>query len=81
MAQPKGGSGRSLIMASPSYVFTISRVAELLGEDDELLSELAMEMGPEDGLITVIGIGDLSTIAFTNPGIEYLKQLVQNAQR
>jgi hypothetical protein len=57
-------------MASPSYVFTISRVAEFLREDQEPLAELAMEMDPKDGLITVIGTDDLSTIAVTNADIE-----------
>jgi hypothetical protein len=81
LAKRKGGFTRSLTMASPSCVFTISRVAELLSEDEELLAELAMEMDPQDGLITVIGTDDLSMIAFTNAGIEYLKQLLQNAKR
>jgi hypothetical protein len=31
-------------MAAPSYVFTIRRVAKILGEDEELLQEIAMGM-------------------------------------
>ncbi len=63
-------------MAGPSFVFTLSRVAEMLREDQELLHDLAMEMEPEDGCLTVLGTDDLSTIAFTRDGLEYLKQLV-----
>ena len=33
-------------MAAISTVFTISRVAEILGEDDEWLHELAINMFP-----------------------------------
>lgn len=63
-------------MAAPTYVFTLSRVAETLREGEGLLRDLAMEMEPEDGCLTVLGTDDLSTAAFTRDGIEYLKQLV-----
>ena len=69
------GSGR-LIMAAPSSVFTISRAAKILGEDEDWLSDLALEMEPEDGCLTVYGTDDLSTTAFTLDGLEYLRQLV-----
>jgi len=36
-------------MAAPASVVTIRRAAEILGEDEELLWNLAMEMEPEDG--------------------------------
>jgi hypothetical protein len=34
-------------MAGISHVFTISRVAEMLGEDEDLLQEISIEMDPE----------------------------------
>ena len=64
-------------MAAPSSVFTISRVAEMLGEDEDLLQHIASEMEPEDGCLIVWGTGDQSTTAFTRQGIEYLEQLVK----
>ena len=36
-------------MAAPSSVFTISRVAKMLGEDEDLLKDIASAMEPEDG--------------------------------
>jgi hypothetical protein len=63
-------------MAAPSYVFTIARVAEMLGEDKEWLHTIADDMEPEDGCLTVCGTDDLSTTAFTAFGIENLKQLM-----
>ncbi len=42
-------------MAAPSFVFTLGRVAEMLGEDENLLRDLALEMEPEDGCLTVLG--------------------------
>ncbi len=68
-------------MAAPSYVFTISRVAELLGEDEDWLREIAMDMEPEDGCLTAYGLDDMSTIAFTRFGIECLQELVRDRKR
>jgi hypothetical protein len=34
-------------MAGISYVFTISRVAEMLGEDEEWLDEISIVLDPE----------------------------------
>jgi hypothetical protein len=65
-----------LIVAAPSYVFTISRVAEMLGEDQQWLQTIADDMEPEDGCLTVCGTDDLSTMAFTPFGIESLKELL-----
>jgi len=65
-----------LIVAAPSYVFPISRVAEMLGEDEQWLQTIADDMEPEDGCLTVCGTDDLSTTAFTPFGIESLKELL-----
>ena len=64
-------------MAAPSAVFTIARVARMLGEDEALLHDVALEMEPEDGCLWVYGVGEGNeTIAFTRFGIECLKELV-----
>ena len=68
-------------MAAPSYVFTISRVAEMLGENEDWLSEIALGMEPEDGCLTVHGTDDLSTLAFTPFGIECLRELVLDSRQ
>ena len=43
-------------MAAISSVFTIARVAELLGEDEDLLHEVSLDMEPEDGVLWIYGI-------------------------
>jgi hypothetical protein len=63
-------------MAAPSFVFTIARVAAMLGEDEVWLDEIALEMEPEDGRLTVLGLGEESTIAFTRFGLENLQGLI-----
>ena len=63
-------------MAAPSYVFTIARVAKMLGEDEQKLYEIAINMEPEDGCLSVLDIDDdASTIAFTALGVENPKEL------
>jgi hypothetical protein len=54
------------------HVHTIARVAEMLGEKEEWLWDVANEMDQEDGLIWVYGLGDDGVMAFTDFGIETL---------
>ena len=59
------------------HVTTINAVAAELGENEEWLSDIASEMEIEDGVIWVYGVGDDGVIAFTDFGIENLKDLVR----
>jgi hypothetical protein len=70
-AQPGG-----LIMAAISAVFTISYVADLLGEDEDWLFELSIGMEPEDGSLWVYGVGEDGVPAFTRDGIDYLREII-----
>jgi hypothetical protein len=64
-------------MAAPSAVFTIARVAAMLGEDADWLSDVALEMDPEAGRLTIYGVDDEGTTGFTSCGIENLKDLIE----
>jgi hypothetical protein len=68
-------------MAAPGHVFTISRAAEILGEDEELLWDLADSLEPEDGCLWIYGTGDQQTIAFTDRGLECLQELIADHKR
>jgi hypothetical protein len=48
----------SLTLAAIASVFTITYVAEMLGEDEDWLHELAIDMFPEDGCLRVYGVGE-----------------------
>ena len=48
----------SLIMAAIVSVFTIGYVANLLGEDEDWLHELSIDMFPEDGRLCVYGVDE-----------------------
>ena len=75
-------------MAAPSFVYTISCVAKMLGEPEAWLEEIAlMNLDPEDGCLGVIDNLDsgpdevIAVTAFTNAGIEALKDAVADAKR
>jgi hypothetical protein len=57
------------------HVHTIARVAAMLGEDEDWLWDVAVEMDQE-GLIWVYGPSDESVMAFTDFGIETLTGLI-----
>jgi hypothetical protein len=65
-------------LAAISHVFTITYVAEMLGEDVEWLHELQIDMEPEDGCLWVHGVGEDGVPAFTEFGIECLKEIIAN---
>jgi hypothetical protein len=71
----RGGQPGSLTVAGIPFVFTNARVAEMLGEDEEWLREISTNMDPE-GHLWVIGVGEDGCPAFTEYGIECLKQII-----
>src|SRR3954466_14717526 len=72
------GATRPPEMAAISAVFTISHVAALLGEDEAWLHDLSINMFPEDGCLHVYGVGEDGVTAFTQDGIDNLKQIIED---
>ncbi|MFT2096679.1 hypothetical protein ACMS1Z_18820 [Acidiphilium multivorum] len=71
------GPGRLIVQTNKvHHVFTIDRVARDLGENEEWLAEIANEMEPEDGLIWVYPFNDDGVMAFTEFGIENLRESI-----
>ena len=68
----------SLIVAAIAAVFTIGYVANLLGEDEDWLHELSIDMFPEDGCLHVYTSKDEAITALTDKGIECLKQIIKD---
>jgi len=64
-------------MAGISYVFTITRVAKMIGEDEDWLHEISIKMDPEDGRLTVLCPGEDAITAFTRSGVDNLIELVE----
>ena len=68
-------SGGLILPAIPA-VFTICYVANMLGEGKDWLHELSIDMFPEDGCLHVYGVGEDGVTAFTEYGIECLRQII-----
>ena len=66
----------SVTVAAIAFVFTIGHVARMLGEDEDWLQELSIDMEPEDGRLHVYGVGEDGVTAFTRDGIENLQQII-----
>ena len=67
-----------VIVAAIAAAFTIGYVANMLGEDEDWLYELSIDMFPEDGCLRVYGVGEDGVTAFTRDGIECLQQIIAN---
>ena len=59
------------------HVKTISRVANELGEDEDWLFEIAIDMEIEDGVIWVYDSSEDGEMAFTDYGDENLIDLIK----
>ena len=67
-------------MVAISSYFTIARAAEILDEDEEWLHELSIDMFAEDGCVTIYGVGEESITAFSDFGIENLRETILEAR-
>jgi hypothetical protein len=62
LEDPERCRRRGLTVAAITHVFTISRVAQMLGEDEDWLFDVANEMEPEDGCLWIYGPSSLSDL-------------------
>lgn len=72
---------KSDLMAAPSMVFTARYAAGRLGVDIDVIEELAEQMSPEDGCVSVVDSLDdnaESVTAFTRRGLDYLEELLDD---
>lgn len=70
-------------MATITYVFTLSHVAEMLGEDLELLQAIVSNSDnlTYGSIISVIEGDDASVSALTDDGIDELTHMLSEARR
>ncbi|MBW6426043.1 hypothetical protein KX729_32220 [Rhizobium sp. XQZ8] len=70
-------------MATITYVFTLSHVAEMLGEDVELLQAIVSNSDnlTYGSIISVIEGDDASVTALTDDGIDELTHMLSEARR
>ena len=65
-------------MAAISHVFTIRRVAQILARDEELLWRLIGQFEPEDGMLWVYDNDGVEIPAFTDDGIDALREIIKD---
>lgn len=58
-------------------VTVISAVARQLGVEEDLLHEISLGMDREDGVIWVEGLGEDGIMAFTDEGVDELRNLLE----
>jgi hypothetical protein len=63
-------------VAAISAVFTIGYVAKMLGEDEDWLHDLSIDMFSEDGCLHVYDVDKNGITAFTDFGIDCLRQII-----
>ncbi len=68
-------------MAAISAVFTINRVAVMLGEGEDWLHEFSIGMFPEGGCLHVYRVAADGVTAFTPYGIECPQQIIQDERQ
>ena len=68
-------------MAAPSHAITIRRATEILGEDEDLLWDMATDMGPEHGRLWIYDTDDQQTVAFTPNGMDSLREILPEYKR
>ncbi len=78
---PRGPYRRGGLTLQRNKVYSvtvIATVAQELGVDEDLLHDLSIGMEPEDGVIMVYGIGEDPVPAFTDEGVDELKNLLES---
>ena len=65
-------------MAVITRVFTIRLAAQILGRDEQLLWDLSDQLEPEDGVLWIYDLNAVETLAFTDFGIENLREIIRD---
>ncbi|MER9895729.1 hypothetical protein NKJ40_27355 [Mesorhizobium sp. M0119] len=65
-------------MAVIAHVFMIRRLAQILGQDEDLLWDLSDQLEPEDGKLWVYDIDGIATPVFSDFGIEALREIIRD---
>ena len=71
-------AGRGLIVATITRVHTIRRAAEILGRTEDLLWDLSDQLDPEDGKLWIYDVNAIETMAFTDFGLENLREIISD---
>ena len=65
-------------MAAISYVFTLTCAAARLGISEELLTEIALNLEPEDGVLWIHDSTEEGCYGFTDFGLENIQETLDD---
>jgi hypothetical protein len=65
-------------VAAIRHVFTIRRAAQILARDESPLWDLSDQLEPEDGMLCVYDLDRAEILAFTDDGIEALREIIRD---
>jgi hypothetical protein len=65
-------------VAAISHVFTIRRAAQILARDESLLWDLSDQLEREDGMLWIYDLDGVEILAFTDDGIEALREIIRD---
>jgi len=65
-------------MAAITHVFTIGRAAQILDRDEDMIWDLSDQLEPKDGMLWVYDLDGAETLAFTEFGIENLREIIKD---
>jgi hypothetical protein len=69
-------------MAHISYVYSLALAAAKLGISEQLLAKIAETMEPgKDGILTIYDNIDESAVGFTNCGLDYVREILDDPSR
>jgi hypothetical protein len=68
-------------MAAIARVYTLNLVAEMLGESEDRLADVLLDLEPEDGVIWIYDVGDRQCQALTDFGIENLRSTLDEHKK
>ena len=65
-------------MAAITRVYTIRMAAQILGRTEDLLWDLSDQLEPEDGMLWIQDVDALQTMAFTEFGLQNLREIISD---
>ena len=76
MEKARSAGGCRLSHGRHHSCVTIRRAAEILRRGEDLLWDISDQLDPEDGKLWIYDVDDIETMAFTDCGLESLREII-----
>lgn len=73
----RGRRAHGLIsMSRDTFIYTLPRVAMILGISEDLLERIAQNLRPKDGVVSILDTAEDSITGFTRNGVDYVREIL-----